>query len=73
MPSPAGTPLPTCQRSDLSHDERMWADDEVSPGLGMEILTLGRDQARVRMTITPAMVHGHGIAHGGFLGCELAN
>lgn len=71
MPSPAGTPLPTCQRSDLSHDERMWADDEVSPGLGMEILTLGRDHARVRMTIHPRPWSTDRAR--GFLGCELAN
>ena len=53
--------------TDLSHAERMWADDEASRGLGMEVLTLGLDHARVGMTISPAMVNGHGIAHGGYI------
>jgi acyl-CoA thioesterase len=33
----------------------------------MEVLDLGLDHARVRMTISPAMVNGHAIAHGGYL------
>jgi len=53
--------------TDLGHVERMWEDDEASRALGMEVLDLGLDHARVRMTITPAMVNGHAIAHGGFL------
>jgi acyl-CoA thioesterase len=53
--------------TDLSHAERMWADDKASRGLGIEVLTLELDRARVRMTISPAMVNGHGIAHGGYL------
>lgn len=53
--------------TDLRHVEKMWADDEASRTLGMELLDLGLDRARVRMTISPAMVNGHGIAHGGYL------
>jgi acyl-CoA thioesterase len=53
--------------TDLSHVEKMWAADEASAALGMEVLDLGLDHARVRMTIKAAMVNGHGIAHGGFL------
>jgi len=45
----------------------MWADDEASQGLGMEVLDLGLDHARVRMTISSVMVNGHAIAHGGYL------
>ena len=51
----------------LRHVEQMWADDEASRALGMEVLDLELDHARVRMTISPAMVNGHGIAHGGYL------
>lgn len=53
--------------TDLSHAERMWADDEASRGLGIELLELGPDHARVRMTISTVMVNGHAIAHGGYL------
>ncbi len=53
--------------TDLGHAERMWADDEASRGLGMEVLDLGLDHARVRMTIRSVMVNGHAIAHGGYL------
>ena len=53
--------------TDLGHAERMWADDEASRGLGMEVLDLGLDHARVRMTISSVMVNGHAIAHGGYL------
>lgn len=53
--------------TDLGHAERMWADDEASRGLGIELMGLGLDHARVRMTISPTMVNGHAIAHGGFI------
>ncbi len=53
--------------TDLSHAERMWADDEASRGLGMELNGLGLDQARVWMTISSTMVNGHAIAHGGYI------
>ncbi|MEV7341841.1 hydroxyphenylacetyl-CoA thioesterase PaaI [Streptomyces sp. NPDC093544] len=45
----------------------MLADDEASRGLGIELLQHGDGTAVVRMTVTPAMVNGHKIAHGGFL------
>jgi acyl-CoA thioesterase len=53
--------------TDQGHAERMWADDEASRGLGIELLDLGLDHARVRMTISRTMVNGHAIAHGGFI------
>lgn len=53
--------------TDLRHAERMWADDEASRGLGIEVLDLGLDHARVRMTINSTMVNGHGTAHGGYI------
>jgi acyl-CoA thioesterase len=53
--------------TDLSHVEQMWADDEASRRLGMEVVDLGLDHARVRMAIGSAMVNGHAIAHGGYL------
>jgi acyl-CoA thioesterase len=54
-------------RPDLAHVRRMWADDQASAGLGMELLELDTDRARVRMTVRDTMVNGHDIAHGGFI------
>ncbi len=47
--------------------QRMFAADEASRGLGMELLEAGDGRAVVRMPITTAMVNGHAIAHGGFV------
>ncbi|WP_406832958.1 hydroxyphenylacetyl-CoA thioesterase PaaI [Pedococcus sp. KACC 23699] len=55
------------QQADLTHVQRMWADDEASRGLGMEAVLIELDHAVVRMEVTPAMVNGHAIAHGGFV------
>ncbi|MFK5645942.1 hotdog fold thioesterase [Ornithinimicrobium sp. LYQ121] len=59
------------QSSDLAHVQRMWAEDAASAALGIELLEVGvedgRGHARTRMVVTPAMVNGHGIAHGGYL------
>ncbi|GAP52321.1 aromatic compounds degradation protein paaI [Streptomyces azureus] len=43
----------------------MSAADEASRGLGVEPLEHGEGTATLRMTVTPAMVNGHGIVHGG--------
>jgi acyl-CoA thioesterase len=45
----------------------MWAADAASAGLEMELLSLDVGRSTVRMTVTEAMVNGHGIAHGGFV------
>lgn len=47
--------------------EAMFAADEASRGLGIELLEQGEGTAVLRMTVTPAMVNGHGIAHGGYV------
>ena len=47
--------------------EAMWAGDEASAGLGMQILEVGPGYAMMAMEVTPAMTNGHGIAHGGFI------
>jgi acyl-CoA thioesterase len=58
---------PAAERPDLTHVRRMWADDQASAGLGMELLELDTDHALVRMTVGDTMVNGHDIAHGGFI------
>jgi acyl-CoA thioesterase len=47
--------------------EAMFAADEASRGLGVELLEHGAGSAVLRMTVTPAMVNGHGIVHGGYV------
>ncbi|WP_405885413.1 hydroxyphenylacetyl-CoA thioesterase PaaI [Streptomyces sp. NBC_01136] len=45
----------------------MFAADGASRALGIDILEHGEGTATLRMTVTPAMVDGHEIAHGGCL------
>jgi acyl-CoA thioesterase len=47
--------------------EAMFAADEASRGLGVELLEHGAGTAVLRMTVTAAMVNGHGIVHGGYV------
>ena len=45
----------------------MFSTDEASRSLGIELLEHGEGTAALRVTVTPAMVNGHKIAHGGYL------
>src|SRR5689334_24477056 len=45
----------------------MWAEDDASKGLGMEIVEIGPGFATLAMTVRPDMVNGQRIAHGGFI------
>src|SRR4051794_23877947 len=45
----------------------MWAQDDASKGLGMEIVEIGPGYATLAMTVRPDMVNGQRIAHGGFI------
>ena len=47
--------------------EAMWAEDDASTGLGMEIVEVKAGQATLAMTVQPHMVNGQRIAHGGFI------
>ncbi|MFD9024017.1 hydroxyphenylacetyl-CoA thioesterase PaaI [Streptomyces parvulus] len=47
--------------------ETMFSADEASRGLGIELVEHGEGTAVLRMTVTPAMVNGHRIAHGGYV------
>ena len=58
---PRSTPAPT------QSAQVMFAADAASRGLGIELLQVADGCATLRMTVTPAMVNGHGIAHGGFI------
>ncbi|BCJ48912.1 hypothetical protein Asp14428_03870 [Actinoplanes sp. NBRC 14428] len=45
----------------------MFARDRASQQLGIELVSAGDGAAVVRMTVTAAMVNGHGMTHGGFV------
>lgn len=47
--------------------DAMWAEDDASKGLGMEIVEIGPGFATLAMTVRPDMVNGQRIAHGGFI------
>jgi phenylacetic acid degradation protein PaaD len=47
--------------------DAMWAADAASRGLGVRVDTVGRGHASARLRVTPAMVNGHGICHGGYV------
>jgi acyl-CoA thioesterase len=47
--------------------QAMWAEDRASSGLGMRLDDVAPGCARLSMTITEAMINGHGICHGGFI------
>src|ERR1700729_805852 len=47
--------------------DAMWAEDDASKGLGMEIVDVGPGHPTLAMTVKPHMVNGQGIAHGGFI------
>ncbi|MFF4834951.1 hydroxyphenylacetyl-CoA thioesterase PaaI [Streptomyces sp. NPDC001315] len=51
----------------LGPTERMFTADEASRRLGIEMVEHGEGTAVLRMTVTPVMVNGHDIAHGGYL------
>jgi acyl-CoA thioesterase len=46
--------------------EAMWAEDEASRGLGMELIEVAPGRATLRMPVRADMTNGHGICHGGF-------
>jgi acyl-CoA thioesterase len=67
-PAHAASPAPaTSSGHATSPAQAMFAVDEASRGLGIELLQVGEGSAELRMTVTAAMVNGHGIAHGGYV------
>ncbi|MDF5752639.1 hydroxyphenylacetyl-CoA thioesterase PaaI [Spongiactinospora sp. TRM90649] len=48
-----------------AHD--MFAADRASRALGIELRAADDGRAEAWMRVTPAMVNGHGVAHGGYV------
>ena len=51
----------------LRQTEAMWADDEASRSLGIQISDVRPGHATATLTVRRDMVNGHGICHGGYL------
>jgi acyl-CoA thioesterase len=47
--------------------EVMWAEDVASRALGMRLISVEPGRAVLGMTVSDAMVNGHGLCHGGFI------
>jgi acyl-CoA thioesterase len=47
--------------------DAMWAEDEASRGLGMELVAVEPGHAVLAMMVTERMVNGHKTCHGGFI------
>lgn len=47
--------------------EAMWRDDRASQSVGMAIEHVAPGAAHLAMTVTEAMVNGHGLCHGGYI------
>lgn len=45
----------------------MYADDTASRALGVTVDSVAPGRATTRMTVTAAMLNGHGIGHGGYV------
>lgn len=45
----------------------MFDRDLASRSLGIELLEAGKGRATVRMRVTPEMVNGHAVTHGGYV------
>jgi acyl-CoA thioesterase len=47
--------------------DAMWADDKAAKALGMRIDHVAAGRATLSMSVTDAMVNGHGLCHGGYI------
>jgi acyl-CoA thioesterase len=47
--------------------ETMWADDNVTRELGIEMISVEPGQAKMAMKIRASMTNGHGMCHGGYI------
>lgn len=47
--------------------DAMWAKDAASQRLGITLEVTGAGAVRARMEVSPAMINGHDVCHGGYL------
>ena len=65
--SAAQTEPPSAQQIAERCAAILWQEDHAARGLGVDLLEVGPGMARLRMTVRPDMVNGHGSCHGGFI------
>jgi acyl-CoA thioesterase len=63
----ARQPAPEAQRVAELCAQALLAGDQASRALGMQLEDVRPGAARLRMTVRPDMVNGHGICHGGIV------
>ena len=63
----ARQPAPAGQRVAERCAQALLAGDEASRSLGMRMEDVKPGSARLRMTVRPDMVNGHGMCHGGIV------
>ncbi len=59
--------MPSSSQSPGGPAAAMFEADLASRNIGIELLEAGDGAATARMTVSPAMVNGHAIAHGGYV------
>ncbi len=66
---PQATPVSQMSPDELARAcaDVMWANDDASRGLGMEIVEIAAGRARLAMTVDGRMTNGQDICHGGFI------
>ncbi|MEO1158892.1 MAG: hydroxyphenylacetyl-CoA thioesterase PaaI [Pseudomonadota bacterium] len=47
--------------------DALWATDNASQALGMQLISVSPGNAELSMTVRPDMTNGHGTCHGGFI------
>jgi acyl-CoA thioesterase len=67
MPRSTDAPAPAAKAAPAPPAQAMFDADTASRALGIELLEAADGAATARMTVTAAMVNGHGIAHGGYI------
>jgi len=59
--------MPDTSGSPAGPAAAMFAADQASREIGMRLVEAGDGTATVQLTVSRAMVNGHGIAHGGYV------
>ncbi len=65
-------PTTAADQDDTSHDpwavaQAMWANDDASQRMGMELIEIGLGRAVIRMPVEASMTNGLDVCHGGFV------
>ena len=59
--------MPDKQDKASATAHKMWAGDQASQGLGMNLVAVSAGRAELSMTVRADMINGHDVCHGGFI------